>query len=87
MFPDKPIQMYETLMLRNSGSDWLQYSTGTMFRDGMIQSLAANRVDVDRQCYKPSILFINGEYWGIHNIRERTNSHFIETNYNLLSID
>ncbi|SVE09834.1 uncharacterized protein METZ01_LOCUS462688, partial [marine metagenome] len=55
----------------------------TMFRDGMLQSLAANIVDVDRQCYKPSILFINGEYWGIHNIRERTNTHFIETNYNI----
>tara|TARA_Y100001935_G_scaffold177816_1_gene147219 strand:+ start:99 stop:3344 length:3246 start_codon:yes stop_codon:yes gene_type:complete len=83
MFPDKPIQRFETLMLRNAGSDWLSRDTGTMFRDGMMQSLAANRVDIDRQCYIPSILFINGVYWGIHNIRERTNAHFIETNYNI----
>ena len=75
--------MFETLMLRNSGSDWLQYSTGTMFRDGMTQTLVANRFDVDRQCYKPSTVFINGRYWGIHNIRERTNSHFIETNHDI----
>ena len=80
-FHDKPIEAWNSIMLRNG--EWLYGETRTMFHDGMIQTLIANKVDVDRQGYKPSVVFINGEYWGIHNIRERTNSHFIETNHNI----
>jgi len=80
-FDDKPIEAWNSIMLRNG--EWLYRETCTMFHDGMIQTLIANKVDVDRQGYKPSIIFLNGEYWVIHNIRERSNSHFIETNHNI----
>ncbi|MDP6133329.1 MAG: CotH kinase family protein, partial [Candidatus Marinimicrobia bacterium] len=77
-FDDKPIQAWSSIMLR-TGQD----GGVTNFHDGMMHTLIANKVDADRQGYKPSVVFINGEYWGIHNIRERTNSHFIETNHNI----
>ena len=38
------------------------------FRDAMMQSLVEH-TSLDVQAYKPVILFLNGEYWGIYNIR------------------
>ena len=31
----------------------------------------------------PSIVYINGEYWGIHNMREKLDKHFIKTHFSL----
>ena len=39
------------------------------FADAYHQSLAASS-DLDLQAYRPAIVFINGEYWGLHEIRE-----------------
>lgn len=38
-------------------------------RDGLIHELVKD-LAVDVQAYQPTIILINGEYWGIHNIRE-----------------
>ena len=78
LFPDKSLAQYKRFILRNSGNDWDQ----AIFRDGILQSLMRN-LDVDRQYYRPSILFINGEYWGIHNIRDRYDEHFIYSKYGI----
>ena len=57
---------YERLKLRNSGQDFLRL----MFRDGLVQTLLWDKIDMDLQGYLPTVLYLNGEYWGIHNIRE-----------------
>jgi len=66
------------LILRNSGNDW----SSTMFRDMFMQSLVKD-LNFDTQSYQPSIVFINGEYWGIHNIRERYDRFYLESNYKI----
>ena len=38
-------------------------------------------MDVDVQAYRPAVLFLNGKYWGIHNIREKINEHYIAENF------
>ena len=53
-----------------------------MFRDGFITSLA-DGLGFDYQKYRPSVIYLNGEYWGIHNIREKVNEHFISSNHYL----
>ncbi len=78
IFPDKAISKFEAVVLRNSGNDW----NSTMFRDAMITSLV-RPLDVDVQAYRPAVGFLNGEYWGIHNIREKINEHYLASNYNL----
>lgn len=75
IFPDKPIDQFEAIVLRNSGNDWLS----TLSRDGMMQSLLKN-TDLDIQAYRPAVIFLNGEYWGILNIREKINEHFLAAN-------
>jgi len=79
LFPDKPIENFKTVLLRNSGADWQR----TMFRDGMMNCLLINQMNIDYQAYRPVIIFLNGKYWGIQNLREKLNEHYPASNYNL----
>lgn len=78
LFDDLPFTKYESIVLRNSGNDW----THTMFRDALMTGLVDD-VDIDKQAYRPAVVFLNGEYWGIHNIREKVNEHFISAHHNV----
>ncbi len=78
IFPDQPYSSYRRLILRNSGND----RDRTLLRDGFMQTLVGH-MRMDTQAYRPSILFINGEYWGIHNIRERYDRHYLERVYGI----
>ncbi len=71
LFPRRPYGSYQSFLLRNSGNDW----DATMLRDGFMQELVTE-ADVDRMEYRPSVLYLNGEYWGIPNIREKINEHY-----------
>lgn len=75
LFPECKTQTFRNFVLRNSGNDWNK----TMFRDAFMQSLMEPYLDV--QAYRPSLVFINGEYWGIHNIRERSDEHYLAAKY------
>jgi hypothetical protein len=76
---DKPRTTYKTFSLRASGSDW----GNTMFRDGMIQTSAAENTNVDYSGFRACVVYINGEYMGIHNIREKIDEDYITGNYGL----
>ncbi len=41
----------------------------------------------DMQAYRPVILYLNGEYWGIYNLQERKNDDFVESRYGFEDID
>ncbi|MBN2355294.1 CotH kinase family protein, partial [candidate division KSB1 bacterium] len=79
IFPDKPIDRFNNILLRNSGQDWWR----ALYRDGMMHTLVKNHMDIDWVAYKPAIVFLNGEYWGIHGIREKYNEHYLESNYGI----
>ncbi|MBP7497684.1 MAG: CotH kinase family protein [Bacteroidales bacterium] len=81
LFNDKPIDKFKSILLRNSSDDWYR----TLFRDGFEHSLVNNYSNVDLMAYRPAILFLNGKYWGIHNIREKINEDYIATNHNVNS--
>ncbi|MBN1874423.1 MAG: CotH kinase family protein [Anaerolineae bacterium] len=75
-FPGQPYTSYRRLILRNSGNDL----GATMFRDAMIHTSVAH-LNFDTQAYRPVIVFLNGEYWGIHNLRERYDEHYLARVY------
>lgn len=56
---------FRRFLLRPGGQD----DQSTMLRDGFMAGLGKS-LGLDVQSYRPSIVFLNGEYWGIHNIRE-----------------
>lgn len=64
--------------LRSSGNDF----NFSQMRDGVSQMLFGLNTDLDWQDFQPAITFINGEYYGILNIRERANEDNIWMHYN-----
>jgi len=77
-FGEVPTASFKTLILRNGGNDIGR----TLFRDALAQSLLeTTRLDI--QGYQPVIVFINGEYWGIHTVRTRYDEHYFQTYYGI----
>ena len=79
-FPDqKPgITEFKSFSLRDGGNDF----SDLYFRDLIIQRTMAGHVDLDWQAGHSAVLYINGEYMGMLNIRERSNEDNIYSNYN-----
>ena len=78
-FPDqKPgLTDFKSIMLRNAGNDF----GGLYMRDAIIQRVMAENADLDWQAWRPAVIFLNGTYKGMLNIRERSNDDNIYTNY------
>ena len=78
-FPDqKPgITEFKSFSLRDGGNDF----GDLYFRDLIIQRTMAKNVDLDWQAGHSAVLYINGEYMGMLNIRERSNEDNIYSNY------
>lgn len=78
-FPDqKPgLTEFKSIVLRNSGNDF-DYLYN---RDAIMQRSMAENADLDWQAWRPAIVYINGVYRGMLNIRERSNEDNIYTNY------
>ena len=78
-FPEqKPgLDDFKSIILRNAGNDY----PFLYLRDALIQTTMASHTDIDWQAYQPAVVYINGQYMGILNIRERSNEDYIYTNY------
>jgi hypothetical protein len=77
VFKNKNISSFNSLILRVSGSDY----NATRFLDMLCSSLGRD-MGIDYMAFEPSVLFVNGVYWGIHNIREKIDLNYLETNHN-----
>ena len=78
-FPDQTpgIGEFKSFEMRNSGNDF-DYM---YMRDAVIQQCMGMNCDLDWQPSRPAILYINGEYKGILNIRPRSNEDNIYSYY------
>ena len=79
LFGDQGISTYEAFVLRNSGQDFKR----ARMRDELITSLAAEYITLDVQKYRPAVLYLNGEFWGVYYIKEKINENFIAGNHNI----
>ena len=78
-FPDQcpGLTNYKSIVLRNAGND----RDYLYMRDAIAQRSMAENADIDWQAWRPSVVYINGKYWGMLNIRERANDNNIITHY------
>ena len=77
-FPGVGFDLYKRVTLRNSGND----NQITMFRDAAIHE-TVKHLNFGTQAYRPSVVFINGEYWGIHNLREHLDKNYLAAHFNI----
>jgi len=78
LFPELNITEYNSFLLRNSGNDWPY----TMMRDAMMTGLSTP-LDIEHMAYRPVIVFLNGEFWGIHNMREKMNEDYLAAHFDI----
>lgn len=72
------ITKYKRFMLRNGGNDWDK----KFIQDAFIQDVCAP-LDFDTQGYRPAVAFINGEFWGMYDLRERYDDQYFRYHYKL----
>ena len=87
LFPDEAVGIFGEFSLRNGGDDWEE----TLMRDGMMAPQLSGQMEASLYSYRPSALFLNGEFWGIYNIRKRLDEvsfaqeqYLEETQYDLV---
>lgn len=78
IFPKNKTKSFYSLILRNGGTDW----GSTFFRDALMQEIV-EEIDsnLDLQDYRPVVVYLNGQYWGIYNIRERQDEYYFANKY------
>jgi hypothetical protein len=81
LFNGRKNTTFTSLLLRNGGNDYnLAY-----FRDGFAVWLAKGNMDIDYQEYKPCVVYINGVYHGVYELRERVDGDYLAHNHNVSS--
>jgi gliding motility-associated-like protein len=79
---------YDVIILKAGASD--NYPDGGGFgsfpahiRDAFIQTFAEkNGINVDTRRYEPCVLYVNGRYWGVYEVRERVDTDYTDFYYN-----
>jgi len=79
VFDTRDFSVFDTLVLRSGSQD---YST-TFFRDILSSSVMEDSQTVEVQAYTSVILYINGNYWGLYDFREKVDEDFVATHYNV----
>lgn len=77
-FADKNVSEFKRIILRGGGQTY-EY---TLMGEALAQSIL-KPLKLDIQYAQPVILFVNGEYFGIRNIRDRLDRYYISTHYDM----
>ncbi len=89
-FDNLDITDFKSLTLRASGQD----TTQSRIRDIVISSLLGDadlglspEQDIYVQAYRQVVVYINGQYWGVYNLREKINKFFVASHYDIVDPD
>jgi hypothetical protein len=78
LVPTLPFTNFKRFMMKTSGNDYER----TLFKDASISQMAEG-LNFENQQSRPSVMFINGEYWGIHHITERLDEYHYANHFNI----
>lgn len=78
-FRDYDVTTFNSLLLRVSGQDVAM----TKLRDAMFAQAVKDTMDLDYQEYRPCAVYINGEYWGLYNLREQLDENYVANHYDV----
>lgn len=84
LFVDDERASFDNFALRASGSDW----SYTLMRDGLVQQAARKgAMNLDLMAFRPCVVYVNGKFLGIHNIREKVDKDYVKRHYDLGGVD
>ncbi len=76
-FPDNPVQTFKRLVLRTSGQDW----RFTKLRDAFMTEVIADYTAQDTMDHRACVVYINGEYFGLYNLREKVDQYYMASHH------
>ena len=82
LFPENDYEEYDGFVLR-AGAEERSRLLNELLRTVNLQWGHANAM----QAYKPIVLYINGQYWGLYTLYERKNDDFVESRYGYEDVD
>ena len=73
IFRAKDRDKYQRLIIKAAANDNISFeSGGAHIRDAFVHSLSqVGGLRLDERSYEPCIMYVNGEYWGVYEIREK----------------
>lgn len=77
IFPERTRDGYQRLILKPAANDNYPFSSGgAHIRDAYVHTLS-DRADLklDERTWRPCVLYLNGSYWGVYEIREKADDH------------
>ena len=86
-FDELNFSTFKRLILRNGGNDGMEDGK-TQIRDPLSHIMYKHcNPENGISSYKPVHIFLNGDYWGIYNLRERQDEYYIKSNFGEENID
>lgn len=76
LFESIPMDKFQHVVLRTSGND----QNKTRIKDMSI-SQVGDDISLNTKASRAVVLYINGRYWGIHNLREKVNKDYFKYRY------
>lgn len=70
---------YESFIIRNWGNSYRTH----MFVDPLVQTLVRER-DIATQYSRTCVVYLNGEYWGLYDMKEKFDEEFFFQHYGIL---
>ena len=84
IFPSSPRSDFKRLMFKAAANDNYPFENGAHIRDGYVQTLSQKAgLRLDERTWRPCVLYLNGQYWGVYDIREKyDDNNFTDFYYN-----
>ncbi len=78
IFRTRSRDKYQRLIIKAAAGD--NYTAGpgqpAHIRDAYVMALSQiGDLEVDERSYEPCILYVNGQYWGVYDVREKVDDH------------
>jgi len=84
IFRDKSRKKFQRLILKPAANDNISFEDGAHIRDAYVHTLSQiGKLRLDERTNRSCIVYVDGEYWGVYEIREKVDdSDFTKYYYN-----
>lgn len=84
IFPEKSRDNFQRVILKPGASDNYPFENGAHIRDAFVHELSIRAdLKLDERTWRPCVLYLNGQYWGVYEIREKADdSDYTDYYYN-----
>lgn len=78
-FDNRPYKEYKAVVLRAGAQDQNRSKIRDELASGLLEGTDIN---ILYQAYRPTVLYLNGEYWGVYFMKEKRNRFFVAQHEN-----